>query len=162
MPSLYEITENMSNLRALFEAEEIDEQTLADTMESLNADMAEKTDGYGAYIADLNAEIEGCKIQIARLTANKKRAESTIDRLKNNLYEAMRAAGQKKIKGALFTARIQKSRASVRVPDAKVIPEEYLIPQEPKVDKDAIYKAFKAGEEIAGAELVQTEGVRIG
>lgn len=64
--------------------------------------------------------------------------------------------------GAPLSPRVEGNLASVRVPDAKVIPEEYLIPQEPKVDKDAIYKAFKAGEEIAGAELVQTEGVRIG
>lgn len=162
MPSLYEITENMSNLRALFEAEEIDEQTLADTMESLNSDMAEKADGYGAYIADLNAEIEGCKVQIERLTANKKRAESTIKRLKNNLYEAMQATGQKKIKGALFVARIQKNPASAHILDEKSIPQEYLIPQDPKVDKKSIVAAIKSGKEIMGAELVQTEGVRIG
>lgn len=162
MPSLYEITENMSNLRALFEAEEIDEQTLADTMESLNSDMVEKTDGYGAYIADLNAEIEGCKVQIDRLTANKKRAESTIKRLKINLYEAMLATGQKKIKGALFSARIQKNPASAHIIDEKALPEEYLIPQEPKVDKKSIASAIKAGQQVSGAELVQTEGVRIG
>lgn len=161
MTSLYEITGQMAELCDLFDAGEIDEQTLNDTMESLNADLAAKVDGYGKYIAALKTEIAGYDAEIERMEEQKRHRKAIIERLKINLCEALQAAGKQKIKGALFTASICKNPPSVAILDEKAIPLDYCIVQEPKPDKTLIKNALKAGEEVPGAELRQTEGVRI-
>ena len=47
------------------------------------------------------------------------------------------------------------------VDDEKAIPQEYLIPQEPKVDKKAIIDFLKGGNDVPYAHIEQSEGVRI-
>ena len=41
------------------------------------------------------------------------------------------------------------------------IPEEFLIAQEPKIDKTAIKKKLKSGETVKGAELIENEFLRV-
>ena len=161
MISIYEITGQMDSLIGLFENGEIDEQTLNDTMESLNADLSAKVDGYGKYIASLNAEIAGYDAEIDRMEERKKRISAIIERLKVNLHEALQAAGKQKIKGTLFTASICKNPHSVSIVDENIIPLEYCTCPEPKPNKTLIKEALKIGKEVPGAELQQTEGVRI-
>ncbi len=160
MPSLYEITENMRQLRDLFEADEIDEQTLQDTMESLNADMSTKVDGYGAFLADLKTEAAGYDHEIKRLQDQKAHCKAKAERLKANMLDSLQATGLPKVKGKLFAASLAKNPASVSIVDEKALPTEYLISQPSKPDKTAIKEALKNGTTIPGALLSQSEGVR--
>ena len=75
----------------------------------------------------------------------------------------MKAVGKKKIETDLFTFRIQRNPASVVMDEAYLenIPKEYLIPQEPKLDRAKIREDLKAGKELEFAHLVQTESLRI-
>ncbi|MFQ9546240.1 MAG: siphovirus Gp157 family protein, partial [Clostridium sp.] len=45
--------------------------------------------------------------------------------------------------------------------DEKLIPEEYWIEQAPVLDKKTLLAALKAGEEIPGVSIKQTESLRI-
>ena len=49
---------------------------------------------------------------------------------------------------------IRQSPPSVEVAPGAKVPEQYLIPQDPKVNKRALLEARKAGEEIPGVRLI--------
>jgi len=164
MSSLYELTGQIASLKLLFEEGEIDEQTLADTMESLDADIELKAEGYAKIIANFDGDILLAKSEINRLSTFKQIAENNIIRLKNNLMESMIAQGKQKIKAGTFTVTIAKNAPSVNVIDEDTIPKKYFnipLPILSKKDLLADLKALKEGEAIPGAELKQGESLRI-
>ncbi len=161
MSSLYELTGEMLSLMDMVSDPDVDEQTLADTMESLNYEIEEKADGYAKIIQSLKAQVEGLKGEIERLQNRKRTIESNIDRLKLNLEGSMRAIGKTKFKTDLFSFGIQKNPASVNIIDESKIPKEYLIPQEPKIDKKGIIDFVKEHGNTEYAELTQGESLRI-
>lgn len=55
---------------------------------------------------------------------------------------------------------MQKNSVSVSIPDESKVPEQYLIPQPPKINKTEIKEDLKNGDEYDWAELVQTESLR--
>lgn len=90
--------------------------------------------------------------------------ENGIEKLKMLMQMAMTAAGEKKITCGTFTTSIQANppKAVIDVPLDK-IPEQYLIAQEPTVDKKAILADLKEDATyLEGiAHLEQGESLRI-
>lgn len=156
--TLYEMTAAGRALLEMLEAGEIDEQTFADTLESIGAD--EKVDTYCEIIAQRKADAEVLRGEIERLTAKKKAAENDIDRMRRALAEFMLGTGQQKLKTQLFSCSIS-SRASVNITDESIIPTEYKIPQPDKIDKAGILKMLKSGETVSGAEIVFNDSLTI-
>ena len=78
--------------------------------------------------------------------------------------KAMILTGKTKFKTELFSFNVQKNPVAVVIDEQYIenIPEEYLIPQDPKVDKQKLKDDLKAGRDLEGiAHLEQTVGVRI-
>ena len=163
MASLYELTGQMLILQQLLEDPETDEQIILDSMESIDFELEEKADGYAKIIQSLKAQAEGLKAEIERLSARKSTVENNIKRLKTALEESMIALDKKKFKTDLFSFNVQKNAPSVKIVDEAKIPEQFLITQEPKVDKKGIIAWMKEHEETSTeyAELTQTESLRI-
>ena len=161
MASLYELTGEMLTLMEMASDPDVDEQTLADTMESVNYEIEDKADGYAKIIQALKAQEEGLKGEIERLQNRKRVIGNNIDRMKRNLEESMRAVGKTKFKTDLFSFGIQKNPASVNILDESKIPSEYLIAQEPKIDKKGIIAFVKEHGNTEYAELAQSESLRI-
>lgn len=161
MPSLYKLTGEMLSLMEMVSDPDVDEQTLADTMESLHYEIEEKADGYAKIIQSLKAQVEGLKGEIERLQNRKRTIENNIEGMKHNLEESMRTIGKLKFKTDLFSFGIQKNPASVNIIDESKIPKEYLIPQEPKIDKKGIIDFVKEHGNTEYAELTQGESLRI-
>ena len=159
MSSLYELTGEMLSLMEMVSDPDVDEQTLADTMESLHYEIEEKADGYAKIIQPLKAQVEGLKGEIERLQNRKRTIENNIDRLKLNLEGSMRAIGKLKFKTDLFSFGIQKNPMTVEITGN--VPKKFLIEQEPKVDKKALIDFVKANGDTSYAKKVQTEGLRI-
>ena len=91
----------------------------------------------------------------------KKTADNTAERMLQHLHYAMEIAGATEIRTSIGKFRIAKNPWSVAVLDESKIPEEFLIPQPPKVDKTAIMQRFReSGEIIDGCDMVRREGVR--
>ena len=90
--------------------------------------------------------------------------EKRMQGLKEDLENSMRAAGKLKFRTAAFNFSIQLNGGLDRlVIDAPLsgIPEEYLIPQPPKPDNEAI-RALLAKEKVRWAHLEpQKERLRI-
>lgn len=147
---LYEISETARKLQELLEAGEIDEQTVADTMEAIGAE--EKLESYCHVQKNLEAEVAAYKAEIERMTARKQSLEKQIDRLKAAQVEFLQASGQKKAKAGTFSLSLRESEA-VYVTDESEIPAAFWKPQPAKLDKAAVKAALKAGEAVAGAAL---------
>lgn len=67
---------------------------------------------------------------------------------------------KRKFKTNLFNFKFQKNPASLKVTSEEDIPESFF-KIERKLDKVSLKKAIKDGQEIVGAELIQTESLRI-
>lgn len=158
MSTLYELTEQAACLYELLQNNEIDEETFNDTLESMGA--SEKAESYCKVIKQFQSDIEMFKNEIDRLSARKKTAENAVDRMKNALLLFMQQTGQDKLKAGTF-AITQATTQAVNITDEKAIPCIYLVEQPPKIDKTAIKKAIKDGENVSGAELINNKGVRI-
>ena len=161
MATLYELTGQMLTLQEMMEDPDVDEETLQTTMESVDYEIKDKADGYAKMDRNLMAVESALFEEISRLTARKKRITENRKRLKRNLESSMRVLGETKFKTELFSFSIQKNPPSVNITNKDKIPEEFLIPQEPKVDKLAIIDYVKAHGDTDYAELTQGESLRI-
>jgi hypothetical protein len=80
--------------------------------------------------------------------------------MKSAVTEFLKVQGKDKESAGTFTVALSKS-TKVNVIDETQVPKEFLIPQEPKVDKSSILKLLRNGETVSGCELQENEGVRI-
>lgn len=159
--TLYELTEDYMNLLELAEDPDIDEQAFVDTLEGIEGALEDKADGYAKVIRTLEGDAAACDAESKRLRNKKQTIENNIKRMKKALQYAMETTGKTKFKTPLFSFGIQKNGYSVSILDESKIPDKYLIPQEPQVDKRAIVADLKGGEQYSWAELVQTKSLRI-
>ncbi len=159
MSSLYDLTGQMLYLKQLMEEPDTEEQVILDTMEGIEWEFEDKADGYAKIIAILKGQADTITSEVDRLNARKRSLLNNVDRLKNALEQSMIVLDKKKFKTALFSFGIQKNPPSVNI--IGDVPEEYLIPQEPKVDKKAIIDFVKEHGDTDFAELTQSESLRI-
>ena len=67
---------------------------------------------------------------------------------------------QKKLNTGLFCVSKGSSK-SVDVYNEAVLPKKYFIPQAPKLDKKQILADLKAGEDVTGAQIKETDYITI-
>lgn len=162
--TLYELTNDYMNLLELAEDPDIDEQAFMDTLEGIEGALEDKAEGYAKVIRTLEGDAAACDAESKRLRNKKQTIENNIKRMKTALQYAMEATGKTKFKTALFSFGIQKNPAAVVMDEAYIenIPDRFLIPQDPQIDKKAIKEALKAGEDLEGiAHLSETYSLRI-
>ena len=107
MSSIYELTGEYLELMDMLEDEEIDEQTIIDTLEALDGEIENKADNYAKIILSLESDIDGISKENNRLATRKKTYENRIKWLKQNLEMYMRTIGKKKFTTDLFSFNIQ-------------------------------------------------------
>ena len=159
MSSLYELKGQYLELLSMME-EGADEETIKDTLEGIEGEIEVKADNYARIIRQLESDANGLKTEIERMTDRKRALENHVSYLKNNLQDAMILTGKEKFKTELFSFNIQSNPASVVIDDPTSIPAEFLIPQEPKVDKKSI-KEYLKDNEANWCHLEQSRGLRI-
>lgn len=161
MSTLYELTESYMQLLEMASDPDIDEEVLKDTMEGIDGEIEDKAENYAKVIKMLEANAGGVESEIKRLTVLKKTLNNSVDRMKKSLQSSMEATKKTKFKTALFSFGIQKNPVSLVIDDPAKVPEQYLIPQDPKVDNAAIKAALKDGVKFDFARLEQTMSLRI-
>lgn len=159
MSSLYELKGQYLELLSMME-EGADEETIKDTLEGIEGEIEVKADNYARIIRQLESDANGLKTEIERMTDRKRALENHVSYLKNNLQDAMILTGKEKFKTELFSFGIQNNPASVVIDDPTSIPAEFLIPQEPKVDKKSI-KEFLKDNDANWCHLEQSRSIRI-
>jgi len=160
---LYEMTQNYEEVWQLLENEDVDVQTIEDTLSSIEDAFDAKIESIGKFILHLNKDAEFIKSEEDRLAKRRKALEGKSDWLKKYAFDNMTIAGKDKIKTPIVTVAIQSASPSVEIkPDAK-IPRKFMvvIPSQKNPDKKAILEALKAGEKVRGAALKQTKYLRV-
>lgn len=157
---LYEIKQEYEVLTRYLDDNELDREMFKEAFKTIEGDLSEKSENYVKFIKNLEGDVEAHKIEEKRLNEKRKAMENKIARLKTSLYEVYKEMEIDHLKAGTFSLRIQNNAPSVEILDENLIPEAYKS-FEVKVDKKGILDALKAGETIAGAELKQTESLRI-
>lgn len=155
---LYEMTVATKQLYELLANEEIDEQTIADTLEAMGVE--EKLEGYCQVIRQYEAEKDMLKAEKERIDKKIKVSENAVNRMKKAIIDFMKASGSTKSTAGTFTVALSTSKA-VNILDESKVPVRFLVEQPPKIDKSAIRQELMSGAEIKGCELQINEGVRI-
>lgn len=162
MNKLYELKENWKQVADMLYEEEIDEQCILDTLESIEGEIEDKADNYAIVIKELLADAKICKDEKQRLETRQKSFENRANLLKSKLEEVMRETGKTKFKTARFSFGIQKNGGLAPLwitEDINIIPEPF-IKKEP--DNTKIRQALEEGKELAFAHYEERgESLRI-
>ena len=172
MSTLYDLIDNYQRFSEILECEDTDEaikDDLKEAVDNLADDIEVGIDNYGKAISNRKANIAARKAEIERLQALNDADNRAIDRMKGICEQAMRITGKPKVKTTFYNFYFQKNPESVVLEEGYIenIPEEFLVYQEPKVNKTAIKEALKGDDEalkerLEGiAHLEQTESIRI-
>lgn len=156
MATLYDITGRAVELLELAEEEELDEEVLKDTLESIEGEFDVKIESYCKVCKNLDADIDAIKAEIERLETKLKYKKNNRDRIKAVMFSAMRVLGKNAAGGLVLNAKIKKNGGKapliVDEKEAKNLPFEF---QKVTVEADtaAIRDALEHGRELSFAHI---------
>ncbi len=129
-----------------------DEETLLDTLEGM-------TDLNGMIAAVARSRLEdlsllgGLRRRMGDMQEHAARIEQRADKKKDVVASVMERAGVKKLTEPDFTLSLRITNPPLVVTDEGEIPEDFWKPQTPKLDRQGLINALKAGREVPGATL---------
>lgn len=158
MTSLYKLS---GALRELQEMIEEGQEINLDNIEAIEGAIEDKLEGYGKLLRNLESDEQGLRNEEKRIADKRRALSNNISRIKKHVEETMIFTNKRKVKASLFTFNIQNNPPSVFISDSSMLPSGYLVEQEPAVNKKEILQDLKLGLEVPGAEIQQTESLRI-
>jgi len=163
MTSLYEISAAFRKDADLLMDLDLDDQTVADTLESIVGELEVKAVNVIYFCQNLAATAAAIKEAEAKMAARRKALENRADALKKYVFENMKFAGISKIECPHFKLSIRDNPASVEVFDQAQLPADYMreVPATYTPDKTLIGKALKDGFDVPGAKLVHGQRLDI-
>lgn len=135
---------------------EIDEETLADTLEGISRlpDLLEaltRSSLEDAVFADaLKARIGQMQERLSRLRTRQEKKRALV-------LWAMEKAGLERHHGADFSLFLRAAPPRLEVDDEAKIPGEFFLPQPARLDRAGLTAALKRGDPISGAHLSSPE-----
>lgn len=156
--NLYKLTQNYQNVLEI--AEQLDAETLKDTLDSIDEAINDKVENTAYVIKQLDANVAAIDTEIKRLQAMKSAQSNNAKNLKLYIQESMEKVGLDKVQGNLIKVAIQNNPASVVVTDEKKL-AKYFVEQPPQLNKTILKQDLKNGLEVDGAELQSTRSIRI-
>lgn len=155
--NLYELSQNYLAVQDM----ELDEETLRDTLDSIEDAFEDKAENIAKLYRTVEAEEKAFEAEEKRFYAMKKTAANKKQFLKQYLEDNMRLIGKTKFKAGVFNFSIQNNPPSVEIYDETLIPEQYLVEQPAKIDKAGIKDLLKQGQEVPGATLKTSQSLRV-
>lgn len=149
--NLFELNEKY---RELEQRDDLDPETLKDTLDSINDSREVKLDNIANWIENNQADIDFLDKKIKQLQADKKSLVNRTKSLMEYMTTAIDDSGLKELKTENHILKPRNYRASVYISDEKEIPSEFVkFKAVETIDKKAIYELLKNGETVRGAEL---------
>jgi hypothetical protein len=133
---------------------DIDDETLEETLEGLSdvraivAEVARSSLDDDMMASALKQRIDEMRERLARIEAGRERKRELA-------LTALRQIGVQKLVEPDFTVSVKNGAPVVDVIDELSVPKEFWVPQDPKLNRGAIYKALKAGAAVPGAMMDQ-------
>jgi hypothetical protein len=137
---------------------QIDEQTLADTVEGL-------TDLHEILTAIIRAALTdealagGLKCRIAEMEDRLARLQDRATRRRQIAKDVMVEVDLKKLAAPDFTASIRPGMPALMVIDETAVPSIYWEPRDPKLNRQGLLADLKGGADITGAALSNPEPI---
>lgn len=155
--NLYELSQNYLAVQEM----DLEPETLKDTLDSIEDAAVDKIEKLVRVMRNNEGDINSIKLEEERLKKKRQSLENYNKFFKQYIEDTMRLMEKTRLKAGFFNLAIQNNPPSVEVFDEALLPERFLIEQPPKIDRAGIKELLKAGEEVPGAALKQTEGLRI-
>ena len=127
----------------------VDEETLADTLDgetNLNEMLAQII---RSQLDDM-AMVAAIKTRISDMNDRAERINDRANKKRGLVQSVMERAGIKKLSEPDMTVSLRVSPAHVTITDEAIIPDIYWTPQPPKLNKNSLKDAVKAGENVPG------------
>ena len=104
-------------------------------------------------IGEDGAAIDGIHAYITELKQRAERIEQRVENMRTAVAVALELAQEKKIETAFGTVTLRAAARHAIITEESEIPSHFWEPRPPKLDKSALTKALKEGQQIAGATL---------
>lgn len=154
--TLYQIADQyLADMQKLQDMD-LDEQTLADTLEGLSGELEVKATNVAMFMRNLENAADAIKEAEKQMADRRKAIENRIDRIKSYLISNMERTEIKKIECPYFAITLKKNPPALKVLEEDKIPSKYFTipePPPPALDKAKLKEDLKAGVEIEGAIL---------
>ena len=144
--------------RLCTEDPQIDEQTLADTVEGLT-DLHEILSAVIRAALTDQALASGLNGRIGEMEARRDRLQDRAARRRQIAKDVMVKLDLKKLSAPDFTASIRPGIPALMVIDEAAVPSIYWEPREPRLNRQELANDLKQGAEIAGVTLSYPEPV---
>lgn len=154
---LYEMTQEYEKaFDILSEIENLDIETIENTLMPLSNDIKNKSINVASYIKNLQCEISLIKDYIENMNNKKRYKERKIEAIKDYLRFNMEKSGITKIDSPEFTILLGAEDISTDIYDSSVLPINYCRKVERyEPDKLLIKEAIEKGNIIDGARLIK-------
>lgn len=165
--TLYQIASEYRDAANTLAELDIDEQTLADTLESISGDLTAKSQNVAFVIRNIESSVEQINVAVEHMKARAQALEKRADRIREYLLQNMLMAGVQKIECPYFKLSVRENPPKVIVDDERQIPMAYMAdpppppPPAPKPDKKLIAQALKDGHDVPGCRLERGKRVEI-
>ena len=152
-PIMHELTYH-EHLREQIRNEfpDIDEETLADTVEGLT-NLNEMLGAVVRSHLDDMAIVDALKSRVADMQDRLSRIGKRAEKKREIVTSVMEQAELKKLAEADFTVSLRASSAPLVVTEEGDVPEPFWKPQAPKLDRLGLIAALKSGAQVPGAVL---------
>lgn len=131
---------------------DIDEQTLADTVEGLT-DLHEIVQAIIRSALAEEALAKGLKCRISEMQDRLNRFEDRASKRRQIAKDVMVDLGLKKLTAPDFTVSLREGTPALLVIDEDAVPKTYWEPGEPRLRRQILAKDLKDGENVPGASL---------
>ena len=149
--NLFELNEKY---RELEQRDDLDPETLKDTLDSISDSREVKLDNIANWIENNQADIDFLDKKIKQLREEKQALSNKNKSLMEYMTTAIDDSGLKELKTENHILKPRNYRASVYISNEKDIPSEFVkFKAVETIDKKAIYELLKNGETVRGAEL---------
>jgi hypothetical protein len=137
---------------------QLDEETLADTVEGLTDVHEILAAVVRAALAD-EALASGLKGRITEMEERRERLEERALKRRQIVKDTMVELDLKKLTAPDFSASIRPGMPALLVIDEAAVPSIYWEPREPRLDRQGLLAELKQGAEITGVTLSNPEPV---
>jgi uncharacterized protein Yka (UPF0111/DUF47 family) len=155
---LYKLTDEYAaavrNLESMFEAGDIDQSALSDTMEAMVGDVRDKAVNVALHIKNLRSDLEQLKAVKAEFDAKAKAVEKQLEFYESYLDTNLQKAGLTEVKSDYCQIKYKALPPIVEITGE--VPDQYvrIIPEKREPDKVAIKDAIKSGADLGFASLI--------
>lgn len=156
MANLFELNEQIKNFKW-----EIDEETgeilNEKDLDEIELAFNDKVEQLALWILEMETDVDAYEKYEKKFAGQKKSTKKKIDSVKSYMASVLNGA---KFKTDRVNITYRKGE-SVQIDDGAEIPMEYLVAQEPKVDKVALKKAIKGGQTFDGITIVEKQNIQV-